>query len=318
MASGNLNPNVVKTALDRVVFPIFEKKRLPGEASVTDPMLFNQIPIDRKAQVEEIMGGSGYWDERDEQANVKEGQTKIGNQVTFTAVEFSRSEPISRHYFADDQHNTVVKIVAKMARNGRRTRELKGFTNVFVNGFSTGTTHDGNSIFNNSHNLLDSGQTQDNLLTDKLNEDPLNDAITLLGEMFEEDGVFGELVPQCLLVPVKRFKGATELVESELQSTTANNAVNVFSLKYGIYVKQTPFLGSKNSEGDGGSDNLWFLLADRHEINRYIREDLTTDVVPYQYQSNNNYIYKAFYREIVGAPSWVGSVGSNGTTGTNL
>ena len=318
MASNAVSPNVGKTALDRIVFNRFEVSKKPGAASVTDPLIFNQIPISRSAQIEEVFHGGGYWDLKGETANVPAGQSKVGNQVTYTVVEYAKSEDISKNLFDDDQHGMVAKLVDRMARNGALTREREGFGRVFVDAFTTNTTHDALSLCNNSHNLFGSGKTQDNLLTAKLNESPLNDAILTLAEMLSEDGVIEHYEPSCLLVPSARFKGATELVESEYQATTANNAVNVFSTKYGIFVKQTPFIGAKNTTGDAGSDNIWFLLADYHEINRYIRQDVMTDLVDYKFQRNNNYIYKASYREVYGSPSWVGVVGSNGTTGTNI
>ena len=318
MATNAVSPNVGKTALDRIVADRFDTSTKPGSASVTDPLIFNQVPISRSAQIEEIFHGGGYWEIKGESANVPAGQSKVGNQVTYTVVDFAKSEDISKNFFDDDQFSVVAKIVDRMARNGALTREREGFGRSFVDAFTTNLTHDGSSLCNDSHNLFGSGKTQDNRLTDKLNETPLNSAIVLLAEMLSEDGVIEHYEPQILLVPSARFKGATELVESELQSTTANNAVNVYSSKYGIFVKQTPFIGAKNTTGDGGSDNIWFLLSDYHQLNRYIRQDVQTDLVDYKFQRNNNYVYKASYREVYGSPSWTGLVGSTGTTGTNL
>ena len=46
---------------------------------------------------------------------------------------------------------------------------------------------------------------------------------------------------------------------------------------------------------------------------RWVRQDVEKVLVPYQYQRNNAYIYKAEYREVVGPISFEGMVGSNGT-----
>jgi hypothetical protein len=101
-----------------------------------------------------------------------------------------------------------------------------------------------------------------------------------------------------------------EVTKSVLKSGSANNDMNYYSELYpGLQVKFSPFLGAAY----GGSDTAWFLLSTDHSITRWVRQGVTTDMVDYKFQRNNNYIYKAEYREVVGAISFEGVVGSNGT-----
>ena len=316
-----LGANTIKTALDKVIFQEFTPDQLVGLATAETSALFNQIPIKKSAQIEEIFGGSGYWETRGELENVPAGQSKVTNQQVFTVVNFAKSEDISKNYFDDEQWNVVTNIVRMMALNGKQTRNRKAFE-IWRGAFANTLTADGSALCADSHNLLNSSGTVDNYLTAKLNEDTLNDAIVALGQQKAQDGVVMGLNPNCLLVPLARYKLAAELLDSSLKSQTANNDLNVYSSKYGIMLYQSPFLGSAISASSGnnetltaGSDHYWFLLAKFHQVNRYKRQDLVTDLVDYKYSRNNVYTYKAEFREVYGAPDYMGVVGSDGSTG---
>jgi len=115
--------------------------------------------------------------------------------------------------------------------------------------------------------------------------------------------------PACLLVPPALFKEANIFTKSELRPTTANNDLNYVSYIYpGLVVKQSPFLGTTH----GGNDAYAFLLSRNHSVYRWVRQALQTDLIPYQNQRNNNYIYKGEYREVVGPISYEGIVGTDG------
>jgi phage major head subunit gpT-like protein len=137
----------------------------------------------------------------------------------------------------------------------------------------------------------------------------LNSAIVALYEQKDQAGIVVGSTPQTLLVPPALFKTACEIVESELRSGTADNDMNVYSSKYGINVATSNRLGA----AAGGSDTAWFLLGRNHSVTRWVRQGIVTDLVDYKFQRNNNYIYKANFREIVGAMDYVGIVGSDGT-----
>jgi hypothetical protein len=111
-----------------------------------------------------------------------------------------------------------------------------------------------------------------------------------------------------LLVPPALFKTACELVEAEFKPGTDYSDPNVFSVKYGINVATTPFIGA----AAGGSDTAWFLLGTNHSVTRWVRQGVTTDLVDYKFQRNNNYVYKGSFREVVGAIDYAGIVGSTG------
>ncbi len=307
MNTSSINPNIVKTALDKVFFQEFNGDMHPGQVTAESAIVFNQETIDRAAVISEIFKGAGLWELKGEVQDVPEGQFRVGNQQTFTVTEFAQSLDISKNLFDDDQHSVVTKAVRDMAQKGRMTRDRNAFA-IFRNAFTTALTNDGVALVADAHITL-SGATVDNRLTAALTEASLNDAIVALVEQRSQDGVISGSMPKTLLVPTRLFKLACEITESELRSGTGNNDMNVYSTKYGINVATSPWLGAFA----GGSDTAWFLLGTNHSITRWQRQPIETAIIDWKFQRNNNYIYKGTFREVVGAMDYVGIVGSVGT-----
>lgn len=303
-----LAPDMVLSGLDEVFFSAFNREPMPNMADVEDDMIFRQDSTDRSGVITEEMKDAGMWEQRAELEDLPEGSIHADNKRTFTVVNFAQSLPISKHYFDDEQYGTVREAVTKMGLKGMLTKRKKGFE-VYRNAFTTTLTNNGTALISNSHTNLN-GDTIDNLLTDALSESSLNDAINMLLEQKDNAGDNVGFEPYCLLVPNRLYKKAAEILESELRSGTGNNDMNVYSNKYGIYLKQSNWIGAAN----GGSDTAWFLLAKDHTIKRWVRQSIITDLVDYKYSSNFVYNYKAEYREVYGAISYEGIVGSNGTT----
>ncbi len=197
-------------------------------------------------------------------------------------------------------------MVENFARRARTTRDRNAFL-PYVNGFTTELTADGGALFASHTNL--NGDTVTNNTTSALSEGTLATGIQTLWEMKSQDGEIDGFVPAVLLVPPALNKLAYEITESELKSGTGTNDLNWYSLKYGIVVKSSQFLGS----AAGGSDTAWYLLSRDHSIYRFVRQAVQTTLVDWIYQRNNNYIYKGEFREKVGAMSYEGAYGSTGT-----
>lgn len=305
--SSGLNPDVVRTLLDDVFAQTFTGDQLQGYASAEDPLVFMQDTADSSAVVEDIFKGVGAWENRAEEADVPSGNPRIGNQKIFSVANFDKSIDIPKNFFDDNKHGSYEKMVKNFARRAVTTRDRNAFSPYRL-GFTTATTSDGIAVFSASHVNLN-GDTISNYLTNALSETSLNTAITMLEEMKSQDGELDGYQPRVLLVPPKLFKLASEICESEYRSGTANNDENVYSSKYDIFVKKSRFLGA----AAGGSDTAWFLLSDSHSMMRFVRQTVQTTLVDWQFQRNNNYIYKGEFREVVGALTFEGIVGSDGT-----
>jgi len=309
MLTTNLNPNVTKTALDAVFFQEFDYPNVVGQATAEDGLVFMQDTIDRAAVITEQYKGPGYYQERAEEQDVNSATARSANQKTSNVLNFANSIDISKNFFDDDQHSFVSKMIQDFARVARVTRDRNAFQ-VWNDSFTTQLSNDGVSLFNNTHVTI-GGQNVDNLETGALSEANLNISFNSLINQITQDGTLGGHEPACLLVPTALFKSAMEITKSELRQGTANNDLNYYSQLYpGLQVKYSPFL----SAAQGGSDTAWFLLSRNHSLMRWVRQGIQTALVNWEFQRNNNYIYKAEYREVVDSISWEGLVGSTGLT----
>jgi len=72
-------------------------------------------------------------------------------------------------------------------------------------------------------------------------------------------------------------------------------------------VMYSPFL-------DTTSTTAYFVGAKNHGVKRFVREAFSSTLVPWQYQGNNQYLYKMLSREEVDTIYYNGLVGSQGTT----
>jgi phage major head subunit gpT-like protein len=301
-----LNPDVVQTLLDDVYMQEWNYKQHPGYADATSQIVFKQETIDRNAIVEEVFKGVGLWEVFNEESDVPEDQPRITNKKTFTVVNYGKSIDIPKNFFDDNMHGSYEKMVRDFAMKGVATRDHYAFA-VFRNAFTTATTADGVALVSDSHTNLN-GDTIDNEITAALSETSLNTAIQMLVEQKDQAGVVMGNMPETLLVPPALFKLACEICESEMKSGSADNDMNVYSSKYMINVATSNRLGAAS----GGSDTAWFLLGRNHSITRWVRQGIQTDLVDYKFQRNNNYIYKAAYREVTGALDYCGIIGSTG------
>lgn len=311
MSTSSLNPNVVKTALDVVFMPEFERQELPQFATAETASVFVQDRATSSAVIGEVFEGSGEWTKRAEEENVESGSFRAKNPQTFFVSEFNRSLDIPRTFADDDQHSVVTRAVTGLARRGRTTRNKNAF-GIFRDAFagSQYLTNDGKAIVADDHPVK--GGVVDNKLAgggSVLSDTSLSDATVMLSEMKSQDNVIEGCVPTVLLVPPKLFKLASEITRSEQKAGTPNNDMNIwYSSLYSIEVRQSNFLGL----AAGGSDTAWFLLADNHMVTRFVREDIWTEVVDWKYQRNNNWIYKGGFRETLGCPDYIGIIGAVG------
>ena len=298
--------------MDDVFYPEFDYAMHPGTATAETAEVFKQDTADSSAVIQEIFQGTGLWSEKPEMQDVNGATPRTGNKITFTVTEFAQSVDISKNFFDDNKHGVYERMVRDMAETGRVTRDSNAFK-TYRNAFTTTLTADGVALVSDSHVTL-SGTTVDNKLTAVLSESSLNDAIVALSEQKAQDGTIRGQVPSCLLVPQRLFKKACEIVESQLRSNTGAtvdgvNDLNVYSSKYGIRVYTSPYLGAAAS----GSDTAWFLLSRNHSVTRWVRQGIETALIDWKFQRNNNYIYKASFREVIGALDYSGIVGSDGT-----
>jgi len=302
-----LSPAVVKTQLDAIFVQEYDYPVGPGMATAETPSIFKQYRIDNSAHIEQVLsGGGGFWQVKGEEDAVPQSSPRVANQATYVASTLANSLQISKEFFDDNMHNTYAEMVRKFATNAKATRDKNAF-GIYRGAFTTTLTADGATFISSTHTTIQ-GPVVSNVVTGALSPTTLNNAIVSLLQQVSQDGVVMGQQPSCLLVPSVLYKLALEITGSQLVSDTANNAINVYSSTYNIEVYHSPYLGA----AQGGSDTAWFLLSRNHDVTRYIRQEITTDLVDYIYSTNNNYVYKGMFRETYGVTDYVGAVGSTG------
>jgi len=303
--------NVVKTALDEVFMQGFDMQVAPGTATAATPEVFNQDSTDRNAVIVEQYAGPGYFEQRAEQQAVPEGRVLVGNQQTHSVVNYSKGINISKNFKDDDQHSTYQRTLKQFGINASKSRDRIAF-DQFNLGFTTVLSNDGLALFANAHTLQNSTGTVDNLELGVLTEANLETLMNSLRNQLTQDGTYAGHAPGALLVPLELHKEAQEITKSELRAGTGNNDLNYFSQIYpGLQVFTSGFLNA--TVGQNGSDTAYYLLSRNHSMTRWVRQGLETALVPWQIQDNNDYRYKAEYREVVAPISWEGMAASNGT-----
>ena len=306
--NSNTSSNVVKTALDKVFFTEFDGEMNPGTATALDSSVFRQESTDRAAVITEQYEGPGYFEETQEEQDLASASPRVSNQKTSAVAKYTKAVDIPKNFFDDDQHMVVTRMIQDVARVGAKTRDKNAFS-VLNNGFSTTLTNDGVALFSDSHTTL-GGDTVDNLTDALLDADALNSAMVALEEQKTQDGTLGGHTASVLLVPSALFKTAAEITKSSVKVGASNDTLGYFSEYYpGLEVKRSPFLGTSQ----GGSDTQWFLMSRNHGVYRFEREAINTNLVGFEYSRNDNYVYKARYREIVDAITWEGAYASDGT-----
>lgn len=306
--TSGLNPDVVKTELDELFFQKFDKPAGPNMATALSSAVFNQSAAPNQAVNTELFMGTGFWQERDELQDVNQDHARVDQKQLFDVVEYSNSIDIPKRMFDDAMFGAVGKMITDFGETGRITRDREAF-GIYRDAFTgaTFTTNDGVSLINASHSNIN-GDTVDNTVTGDLTETTLNTGLVSLLEQVNQRGIIRGHQARTLLVSPAGYKNAIEITDSELRSGTSDNDLNVFSAKYNLTVMQSEWL----SAAAGGDDDGWFLLSDNHSVNRWTREGMVTRLMDWALTRNNVYVYKGHFREVYGAMSYEGIVGSQG------
>ncbi len=309
--SGN-NPSLVKTELDELFYSKYDYPTGPGIARADNTDLFRQLRIDRQAVITEEWQGPGDFEEHAEEEELDLATIRSGNQATRTVSNYKKTLKIPKEFADDDQWDTISRAVQDSGRRARTTQDKNAF-NLYAGGFDSVTTNDGAYLWSNSHTALN-GDTIDNLETGSLTPANLEILVRKLIEQKAQDGGLGGHQPVALLVPPALFPDAQEITKSELQPNSTDNNLNYFSAIYpGLKVYTNPYVGAAYHSYTN-ANTAYYLVSQNHSITRWIREDVYTRIVSWEYDDKDRWTYKMGFREVLGAISWEGAVASSGTT----
>lgn len=297
---------LVKTALDKIRDEALLQNARTGKAEATDPVVFTQGTATNAAVISTVQGGGGYFEKRlGDFKNAKSIAINAPSPKTTLIAEFTKDLDIARTFMADQQHASVAKAVRGNTRAWMASRDQNAMK-VYALGFTTQTTVDGVALFSNSH-TNSNGDTVDNLSSGALTDSTMNDAVVLLRNQVNQTGVKVGYEADFLLTSNAGHKNAMTIAKSVLRSGTGNNDLNYFSELFpGMKVVYNQFL-------DDTSTTAYFVGAQGHGVERFVREDFFTDIVDWRTQRNDAYIYKMRAREEVDSIEYSGVAGALGT-----
>lgn len=300
------NLELVKTALDKIRDEASLTYARTGKAEATDPVVFTQGTADNAAKVSTVQGGGGYFDKKI--GDMKRGKAIAVNSPTpktTLMAEFSKDLDIARTFMADQQHDSVGKAVRATQRSWLASRDQNAMK-VFALGFTTQTTVTGTALFSNTQGNSN-GDTVDNLSAGALTDSTLNEGVVLLRNQVNQTGVKVGYEPDFLLTSNANHKNAMTVAKSVLRSGSGNNDLNYFSELFpGMRTLYNQFL-------DDTSTTAYFIGAQGHGVERFVREDLFTTLVDWTVSDGDAYKYKFRAREEVDSIEYSGLVGALGT-----
>jgi phage major head subunit gpT-like protein len=314
------NFSLVQTELDTIFVQSYEETVPPSYATAMTGEIFRVVDTTHAAYIGTIHKGPGLFSKIGEVQAVPSYSAKVANKWTVTIADFAEGIDISKNLFDDDIHGEYENQVREFAIMARRTQDFNAFK-IFRGAFTTTLSADGSALIG-SHTLIGGGTTNNQILTaditgasnTTLTTTAFNIAMKRLAEMKSQAGVPLQCVGDTLLVPPALYITARQIAVSALVPENGNNAVNVFSLDYGVKVYQSVWLGTASPDGLG-SDTAWYLLdSKRHAIRRYVRQGIVTSLRDWTMSNNRTYYYQANFREEVFASDYIGLVGALGTT----
>jgi phage major head subunit gpT-like protein len=297
--------NLVTTILNRLFTGAANEAR-EGKATALDPIIFNQETATNAAVNSSVQGGGGYFQKTLNDVSIMNNATiNAANTRVTNIAQFQQELPISRTFMEDQQLGSVMKAVEDRGKAWAATRDRNAF-GVYALGFTTQTTIDGTTLFSDTH-TNENGDTVDNKSTLSLSDDNLNTNVVALRNQKAQGGYLSGYDPDFLLVPNQLHRTGTQITKSVLRAGSGNNDLNYWSDIYpGMKVMYNAFL-------DETSTTAYFVGAKNHGVKRFMREAFSSTLVPWQYQGNNQYLYKMISREEVDSIYYNGLQGSTGT-----
>jgi len=310
-----LSPDAVQTEIDAVAYEKYQRTQQPEYVSATDPFFFKQSTEASLAYTWDEDSNVGGFDETDEQEEIADTDTFIGNTKTKKMQKWTKQIPVSSEAFNADKVGKRQKIGEQMGDRARLTQDKKAILNTYGDAFagSINTTPDGQALASNSHLTL-KNVSVDNLETIAFSADGLWTIVQSLANQKAQDGEAGSYVFEGVLVPFILFRTARETMNSQLVPFSGENQINLFDTDYGtVKIGASIFLGSTYNS-NANANTSYHALSSSHMVNRKVHRDLYTSLIPPENTVNDSYIYRGRFLESHFPESFTGYVGSNGTT----
>lgn len=289
----------------------------PDALTARDPFFFKQSRGNEMVYVWDEDSNVGAFNETEEQQDVVDDNTFIGNQKTVRQRKWMKQIPISFEAMQTEQAgiNKRSQIGVQIGDRARWTQDKTTLQDTYGDAFagSISTTPDGDAWASDSHTTL-KGITVDNLETAALTADGLWTVVQSLANQKGQDGEGGGQLFEGILVPFRLLKAAHETLDSDLNPETGENAINFFKTVYGaaIRIAGTVILDSTYNTATNAATS-YHVCSRNVQASRKVLVDLTNKLILPEMTANDTYAERSKYMESHFVGSWFGSVHSNGT-----
>jgi phage major head subunit gpT-like protein len=187
-----------------------------------------EVRTSKKSKEEVLsMSGFGAVPEKAEGSSIIYEDAQQGYKGTLTHITYGKGFTVTREMFEDDQYNKINGLPKALARSVRHTIETNS-ANVLNRAFNSSYTGaDSKELCATDHPQLN-GSTYKNEPTtaSDLSMTSLEQAIIDIGDLTDDKGLLVAAMPKMLVVPTELAWTAKQLLGSEKDPESANNAIN--------------------------------------------------------------------------------------------
>lgn len=311
MIDTGLFPDLIKKGLDEVIdgARTAQLNPGPGYATAMNPLIFKPKTTDSAFYNAVEEGGVGYFTVRQEHEDIRRTTLEQGPLYTRRVQRFEKNLPISYEMMADELYGAIKDKVVDLGRKAVQTQNKAGFgflqeglPSAHASSNGTTLTADGTTLFSTAHADFN-GTAIANYFTGVLNEANLEASIANAENMTSLDGTIGGNRVVAIVTSVAQFADLARLMKSDVVVDGTNGTMNFVSEYYGnVQIFKSPFL----------TGTAWYVITDAAHLARIEREAFNTHLIDWTLSDNDEYIYKARYRELYVAPSWQGILAYSG------
>lgn len=312
-----LSPDAFQKAINAVVYERYMREQQPDYLSSSDTFCFKQSQAEEMVYLWDEDSNIGPYEEIDEQEDLPNSDTIIGNQASVRQRKWVKQVPVSFEAFKTEQTgiNKRAELGRQIADRARLRQDSTTILDTFGDAFdgNISPTPDGDAWASDSHTSL-KNVTIDNLETEALSADGLWTTVQSLANQKAQDGEAGSQVFQGIAIPFILLKTAHETLDSDLEPFTAENQDNFFKTVYGtgVRIKASIFLGSTYN-GNSNANTSYHVFSENVQASRRVLTGLITNLIPPEQTKNDTFIERAKFMESHFVASWFGYVGNNGT-----
>lgn len=146
--TAGLSPDAVQTEIDAVLWESYQRAQQPGYLSAQDGWFFKQSSSSLLGYTWDEDSNVGGFEEIDEQQELPDTDTFIGNTKTVSMQKWVKQVPVSMEAFKADAVGKRAKIGSQIGDRARLTQDKKAILNTFGDAFagSVNTTPDGQAL----------------------------------------------------------------------------------------------------------------------------------------------------------------------------